>query len=91
MAKRFFDEVPTTDVEGSNITPEDKPKSNTGTVNCPKLNLRAMAEPGNNVITELTEGQKVTIDWSCTNPDYYKVSVDKKTEGYCVKRFITID
>ena len=75
---------------------EEAPKkeSKVGVVeNCTKLNLRK--EPvkdtdGKNIITELIAGTAVVIDDEKSTDEFFNVTTEDGTEGYCMKQFIRL-
>lgn len=61
----------------------------TGTVsNCELLNVRTNPTLESDVVTEIWKGAKVELDLSASNEEWYKVKIDPKTCGYCLKKFI---
>lgn len=61
---------------------------------CQKLNVRKQPKKlsnGDNVITIITKGTKVTIEEEGSTKDWYKVTVKPGTTGFCMKKFIKIE
>ena len=58
--------------------------------NCSKVNIRKEPVKGDNVISVLEAGAKVTIIVEDGNPDWYKVVIKGKKTGYCMKKFISV-
>ena len=57
---------------------------------CTKLNVRAEPNGDADVLTTLSVSSEVMIDETESTEDFYKVCTASGMEGYCMKRFITI-
>lgn len=57
---------------------------------CTKLNVRQEPVANGMIIGTLPVSSEVMIDESESTEDFYKVCTASGMEGYCVKRFITI-
>lgn len=62
-----------------------------GTVSgCAKLNVRRKPVAGSDVISVIDAGTVVEIDEANSTADWYKVIVPAVNEGYCMRKFITV-
>lgn len=57
---------------------------------CEKLNVRAAANTGANVVCIIAAGDEVEINEEESTNDFYAVYTGTGAEGYCMKKFITI-
>lgn len=63
----------------------------TGVVkNCSSLNLRNRPNLDSDIITELPVSTKVTILHEA-NATFYRIATPAGVEGYCMKKYITIE
>ena len=73
-------------------TVEEAPKEEFGVVDgvTSMLNVRSKPEVGDNIVAQLYKGTKVKIT-ERPNKDWFRIEVtDPKTEGYVMKKYITI-
>ena len=62
-----------------------------GTVSgCTKLNVRRKPVAGSDVISIIDAGTEVEIDETKSTADWYKVITNVNVEGYCMRKFITV-
>ena len=62
-----------------------------GKVNCPRLNVRTRASKAGDVITEISDGDRVFIDEKRSNKDWVAVELQDGTKGFCMEQFITVE
>lgn len=63
-----------------------------GTVSdCSRLRVRKAANPSAPVICELDVDTKVMIDKAGSTNDFYKICTEAGIEGFCMRKFITIE
>ena len=74
------------------VTPAiEEPKPVIGVVTgCNKLNVRKMPKPDAAVVSELVASSEVMIDEDKSTVEFYKVCTASGVEGFCMKKFITI-
>lgn len=73
-------------------TVEETPVSVTGIVSdCIKLNVRKSPTPLAEVLCVVDENSKVEIDEAESTAEFYKVCTASGVEGYCMKKFITVE
>lgn len=58
--------------------------------NCSSLNVRKEASKSSEVVEVIESGSKVLIEISASTDDFYKVTTNSGTEGYCMKKFIDV-
>lgn len=92
MAKR---KMPTLNSEpevvAEEVTTVEAPKTIVGIVSgCKRLNVRKMPFKSAVVINEILVGSKVTISPEDSTNDWYKVCTEDGTEGFCMKKFVTV-
>lgn len=62
-----------------------------GTVSgCTKLNVRRKPAAGAEVVSIINAGTEVEIDEAKSTAEWYKVIVPAVNEGYCMRKFITV-
>ena len=62
-----------------------------GTVaNCAKLNVRIKPVAGAQVVSVIDAGTQVEIDESKSTDEWYKVLIPAVNEGYCMRKFVTV-
>lgn len=62
-----------------------------GTVSgCTKLNVRRKPAAGADVVTIINVGTEVEIDEAKSTAEWYKVITNTNVEGYCMRKFITV-
>ena len=74
------------EVETGAVTP--------GVVNCKALNVREGASKDTKSVCVLAEGTKLQVDIENSTDDFYSISASVNgttIEGYCMKKFITIE
>ena len=89
-------EEPVVNPEPPVVTPEppviSEVKEVIGVVaNCAKLNVREKATTNADIVCELTAGSEVMIDESKSTNDFYKICTASGVEGFCMKKFITVN
>lgn len=57
---------------------------------CAKLNVRKEPKPDAEVVSQLVVGSEVMIDCDTSTDEFYKVCTASGVEGFCMKRFVTI-
>lgn len=57
---------------------------------CQRLNVRAKAYLGAQVLCALDEGTEVEIDESNSTNQFYKVCTATGMDGFCMKQYITV-
>lgn len=73
-------------------TVEETPVSVTGIVSgCNKLNVRKSPTPLAEVLCVIDKNSKVEIDEAASTTEFYKVCTASGVEGYCMKKFITVE
>lgn len=92
MAKREMKTKVTEEPKIEKIDVENtEPATVEGVVaNCSKVNIRKEPVKGDNVISVLEAGAKVTILTEGGNDEWYKIVVKGKKTGYCMKKFISV-
>lgn len=55
-----------------------------------RLNIRSNPEVGDNVVTVVSEGTVVMIDYPVADGDWFKVYTEAGVEGYCMKKFVKV-
>lgn len=58
---------------------------------CAKLNVRKLPSPSSEIMCELVDGSKVEIDKESSTEAYYKICNSAGVEGYCIKKFISVE
>lgn len=77
-----------TNADGVEYDPED---TIFGVVtDCENLRIRSEAQEGDNVISAITKGTVVEVDYSKSTGDFYHVITESGLSGFCMKKFITI-
>ena len=61
-----------------------------GEVNCDRLNVRLKPSISSEVVCVITKNTTVEIFEEGSTEDFYKVLVYKDTDGFCMKKFITV-
>ena len=56
--------------------------------NCSKLRLRMYPNLDSKVIKELPVGEKLEVDASFENPEFYKVTDENGSYGYVMKNYV---
>lgn len=59
-------------------------------IRCRKLNIRQIPDPNGAIIGILEAGEKVTIDLSTNDPNYYAITTNTGKKGYVVKTYISV-
>ena len=78
--------------DATTVEPEAVEESRkSGKVNCPRLNVRARASKAGDVITEISDGDRVFIDEKRSNKDWSAVELLDGTKGFCMEQFITVE
>lgn len=71
--------------------PKAEPNISFGKVsNCNKLNIRRKPNINAKVVEVIDAKTKVRIDNSASNEDWCKVYVKPEVEGYCMRKYLTI-
>ena len=74
------------------VVKPEPPKPLTGKVTgCAKLNVRESANAKANVLAVINEGSEVVINRIKSTVDFYAVCTAAGIEGYCMKKFITVN
>ena len=74
------------------VVKPEPPKPLTGKVTgCAKLNVRESANATANVLAVINEGSEVVINRIKSTVDFYAVCTAAGIEGYCMKKFITVN
>lgn len=58
--------------------------------NCNKLNVREKPSLDSTIICEINSQTELMIDESKSTDDFYKVLTVSGLEGFCMKKFITV-
>lgn len=61
-----------------------------GSVNCDRLNVRLEPSMNAEVVCVITKNTTVEIFEEGSTEEFYKVSVYKDKDGFCMKKFITV-
>ena len=78
-------------------TPDPEPEVEESTVefgfvsDCAKLNVRKEPDVKAEVICVIDNNTEVYVDMSESTEDFYKVCGESGFEGYCMKKYITIE
>ena len=59
--------------------------------NCPKLNVRKMANKNSDIVCVIDAAVELEIDEQNSTVNFYKVRLADGREGFCMKQFITIN
>lgn len=59
--------------------------------NCDRLNVRRTPSINAGIVTVLRSGTKLVIDVDKSNDEWYSICTLHGIEGYCMKKFITIN
>lgn len=99
MSKKNYDKTETvepvetpidvTSIETEPIEPA-KPEPIEGTVGCEKLNVRSDATIDSEPVGIINRGSKVFIYEDESTDEFYKVCTATGLEGYCMKKFISV-
>ena len=81
-----IDETP---IETEPIEPT-KPEPIEGTVNCEKLNVRSDATIDSEPVGVINRDSKVFIYEDESTDEFYKVCTATGLEGYCMKKFVSV-
>ena len=81
-----IDETP---IETEPVEPT-KPEPIEGTVNCEKLNVRSDATIDSDPVGVIARDSKVFIYEDESTEEFYKVCTATGLEGYCMKKFISV-
>lgn len=74
------------------VVKPEPPKPLTGKVTgCAKLNVRESANATANVLAVINEGSEVVINRIKSTVEFYAVCTAAGIEGYCMKKFITVN
>lgn len=57
---------------------------------CSKLNVREAPTTSAKVVCEIAAGTRVKIDETESTNDFYRVYLESGIEGYCMKKYISI-
>ena len=72
--------------------PKPQPKPFTGNVTgCAKLNVRKEPNKEAEVVSVINEGSEVVINRIKSTVEFYAVCTAAGIEGYCMKKFITVN
>lgn len=86
-------EIPVeTPVETKSVEPVEpiKPEPIEGTVNCEKLNVRSDSTIDSDPVGVINRDSKVFIYENESTDEFYKVCTATGLEGYCMKKFISV-
>lgn len=61
-----------------------------GVVNCNKLNVREEPSLDSTIVCEVKSQMELMIDEGESTDDFYKVFTSSGIEGFCMKKFITV-
>ena len=99
MSKKNYDKTETVEqvensideisIETEPIEPA-KPEPIEGTVNCEKLNVRSDATIDSEPVGIINRDSKVFIYEDESTEEFYKVCTATGLEGYCMKKFISV-
>lgn len=97
MSKKNYDEtveqveipIDETSIETEPVEPT-KPEPIEGTVNCEKLNVRSDATVDSDPVGVINRDSKVFIYEDESTEEFYKVCTATGLEGYCMKKFISV-
>ena len=97
MSKKNYDEtveqvetpIDETPIETEPVEPA-KPEPIEGTVNCEKLNVRSDATIDSEPVGIINRDSKVFIYEDESTEEFYKVCTATGLEGYCMKKFISV-
>lgn len=78
-----------TPIETESVEPA-KPEPIEGTVNCEKLNVRSDATIDSEPVGVINRDSKVFIYEDESTEEFYKVCTATGLEGYCMKKFISV-
>ena len=98
MAKREMKKVnsdvtqETLDVEDNAGVTEARVELPVGVVSdCSRLNVRTKPNLKAKVLTEIAVKSKVRVDLDASTGEWYKVITDGCVQGYCMKKYITLN
>lgn len=57
---------------------------------CKKLNIRKEPDGESEVLDVISNGSEIMIDESESTADFYKVYAESGVEGFCMKKYITV-
>lgn len=81
----------TAPVQTEEVGKRNTTKYKTGIVSCrTKLRVREKASLDSNVLCEIESGATVKIDTANSTDEWYKVRTKDGVDGFCMKRYITI-
>ena len=97
MSKKNYDEtveqvetpIDETPIETEHVEPA-KSEPIEGTVNCEKLNVRSDATIDSEPVGIINRDSKVFIYEDESTEEFYKVCTATGLEGYCMKKFISV-
>lgn len=58
---------------------------------CSKLNIRTEPKVGANVLCVVEVGDEMLIDMSKSTEDWYSVTTNVGAEGFCMKKYVTVE
>lgn len=59
-------------------------------IRCRKLNIRKTPDPNGAIVGVLDAGEKVTVDLTTNDPNYYAIATKGEKKGYVVKTYISV-
>ena len=71
-------------------TPEKVTRIGT-VVNCDRLRVRQEPTIDAPVVKEITKGAEVMVDFETSTDDFYSVVTESGSEGFCMKKFVTVN
>lgn len=86
QVETLIDETP---IETESVEPA-KPEPIEGTVDCAKLNIRSDATVDSDPVGIIDKDTKVFVYEDESTEEFYKVCTATGLEGYCMKKFISV-
>lgn len=95
MSSRFMTTIDLPEVEPEEIVEEVVEQEEETVVagvvvECEKLNVREQAVTGSKILCEINAGAEVIIDMDASTNEFYRVFTVSGIEGYCMKKYISI-
>jgi uncharacterized protein YgiM (DUF1202 family) len=77
---------------GNDLPPKVEEKTKMGTVTgCVQLNIRRRPRIDASIICQVNSGTKVIIDEEKSTEDFCKVYTEAGIEGFCMRKYITVE
>ena len=90
MSKKAYEKTESVEQVENPIDETAKPEPIEGTVGCAKLNVRSDATIDSEPVGIINRDSKVFIYEDESTEEFYKVCTATGLEGYCMKKFISV-